>query len=90
LIQTRLNQMILDWQSTQGRNLTHQQIADATGLSLNFIHRFRAGDLVGVKLAKLGALCDFFKCTPNDLLWVPDPEVPATGDQVSTPVPVLN
>ena len=38
-------------------------------LSVNFLHRMKHGEVDYLSLAKLGLLCEFFGCTPNDLLW---------------------
>lgn len=42
--------------------------ADAA-LSVNFLHRMKHGEVDYLSLEKLGLLCEFFGCTPNDLLW---------------------
>lgn len=38
-------------------------------LSVNFLHRMRHGQMEYLSLPKLCLLCQFFGCTPNDLLW---------------------
>jgi len=46
----------------------HPEVAEP-GLSVNFLHRMKHNEVDYLSLEKLGLLCEFFDCTPNDLLW---------------------
>jgi len=72
MIESNLEKKILAWQAQNGRRLTLREIAEHTGLSVNFIHRFRHDDWQMIARDKLAALCAFFACTPDDLLWQED------------------
>jgi len=54
-------------------DLTLEQWADLTGLSVNFLFRFRKGTIQLLDVGKLEALCKVLDCTPNDLLWSANP-----------------
>lgn len=60
------------WQTQHNRRLTLRELAEKTGLSPNFLHRFQHGDVQKLDLDKLQSLCDFFRVTPDSLLWVED------------------
>ena len=50
-------------------DLTLEQWAELTGLSVNFLFRFRKGTIQLLDVSKLEVLCRVFDCAPNDLLW---------------------
>ena len=53
-------------------DLTLEQWAELTGLSVNFLFRFQHGKVVLLDVYKLVKLCQVLGCTPNDLLWSSD------------------
>lgn len=57
----------------------HYPDVDA-GLSVNFLHRMKHGDIDYLSLVKLGLLCVFFDCSPNDLLWQEPTKENRAGD----------
>jgi DNA-binding Xre family transcriptional regulator len=69
MIKSNLEKKILAWQAQNGRRLTLRELSEKTGLSVNFIHRFRHDDWQMIARDKLTALCAFFACTPDELLW---------------------
>lgn len=50
--------------------LTQRDIAQATGLSQKTLSALETGASKGIDFATLAKLCDFLRCTPNDLLIV--------------------
>lgn len=50
--------------------LTQRDIAQATGLSQKTLSALETGASKGIDFATLAKLCDFLKCTPNELLLV--------------------
>ena len=73
MIKSQLAARMGDWQSLHNRTLSIPELARLTGVSRDFLYRFHNNDIQRVDLDKLGALCAFFGCTPDDLLWIPDP-----------------
>ena len=53
-------------------DLTLEQWAGLTGLSVNFLFRFMHGKVILLDVHKLEKLCQVLGCTPNDLLWSSD------------------
>ena len=50
--------------------LTQRDVAQATGLSQKTLSSLETGASKGIDFATLAKLCDFLKCTPNELLLV--------------------
>lgn len=51
------------------------QLEKETGITRKTLTKLYDGEGKGIEYATLSALCQRFKCTPNDLLeYVPDPE----------------
>lgn len=73
MIRCRLKQIMLEWQAEHGEKLPYQKLADATGTTVNFIYRMVHDDWRQISRTKLGALCAFFDCTVDRLLWEDDP-----------------
>lgn len=48
--------------------LTQREIALATGLSQKTLSALETGASKGVEFGTIARLCDYLKCTPNDLL----------------------
>jgi len=48
--------------------LTQREVAEATGLSQKTISALETGASQGVEFSTIAKLCDFLKCSPNDLL----------------------
>lgn len=69
MIKTSLLAAISQWQIERGQKFTIPDLAERTGLSQNFLYRFNRGEIKLLDLEKLGQLCIFFGCTPDDLLW---------------------
>jgi len=53
--------------ATRGK-LTQRDVAQATGLSQKTLSALETGVSKGVEFGTIARLCDFLKCTPNDLL----------------------
>ena len=68
-VQSNLKSLILTWQAEHNDRLPYAQLAEDTGLSTNFVYRLYHDNWQHMDREKLQALCDFFDCTPNDLLW---------------------
>ena len=62
-----LKQQILNYEKRNGR-LTYEELAGAVGCSKTTIYHMANNIRRRVDLDLLGALCDFFDCTPNDLI----------------------
>ncbi len=60
------------WQIRHSEKLSIPMLAERTGLDKGFLYRFQNGEIQRLDLDKLATLCQFFACTPNDLLWVED------------------
>ena len=74
VIKVKLDAVIRQWQAKHDRDLPLKDISQATGnlLSEPWLSRFKNGKMKRVDLEKLGILCAFLECTPNDLLWEPN------------------
>ncbi|MCC7531055.1 MAG: helix-turn-helix transcriptional regulator [Candidatus Melainabacteria bacterium] len=48
--------------------LTQREVAEATGLSQKTISALETGASKGVEFSTIAKLCDYLKCSPNDLL----------------------
>jgi DNA-binding Xre family transcriptional regulator len=48
--------------------LTQRAIADATGIGQKTLSALETGVSKGIEFSTLAKLCDFLKCTPNDLI----------------------
>ena len=49
------------------------KIAEATGLSTATISKLMRGENIDVKLSTINKLCEFFHCTPAEIIeYVPD------------------
>lgn len=69
MVGLRLDEVMRQYENERDVRLTIRQWAGKLGLSVNFLHRCRHGEIKRLDLEKLQALCAFFQCTPNDLLW---------------------
>jgi hypothetical protein len=80
-IKSQLDRMIGQWSMKHNRPITIRELADQLadeGITADFLYRFRAIDLAAsgddtyaimrLDLRKLQVLCDFFGCTPDQLL----------------------
>jgi DNA-binding Xre family transcriptional regulator len=65
----KLGEHMRRYENERDERHTIRQWAALTGLSVNFLHRFRHGEIERLDLEKLGVLCAFFGVTPNDLIW---------------------
>lgn len=52
---------------SKGHTLT--DIAAATHISMNTLSCLGRGVSNGIQFGTLQKICDFLKCTPNDILW---------------------
>jgi DNA-binding Xre family transcriptional regulator len=52
--------------------LTQKDVARATGLSQKTLSALETGASKGIEFGTVAKLCDFLKCTPNDLLVLED------------------
>ncbi len=52
--------------------LTQREVAEATGLTQKTISALETGTSKGVEFSTIAKLCDFLKCSPNDLLVLED------------------
>jgi len=53
-------------------NLTQREVSLGTGLSQKTLSALETGTSKGVEFATVARLCQFLKCTPNDLLVLED------------------
>jgi len=65
------------WQARHNEALLIPDLADKTGLSRDFLYRLYRDDIQRLDLDKLEILCRFFGCSPDDLIWLPDTDLPA-------------
>jgi DNA-binding Xre family transcriptional regulator len=77
MIKINLVSVMGAWQARHHRELSLRELGEQTGLSASFLHRFKQGQIKNLNLDKLEALCRFFDCTPNDLLWALNEQVAA-------------
>ena len=73
MIQVQLAAVMGRWQAQHNKPLSIPDLVEKTGLSRDFLYRFHNGTIQRLDLEKLGDLCSFFECTPNDLLWTEQP-----------------
>ncbi len=52
--------------------LSQRDVAEATGLTQKTISALETGTSKGVEFSTIAKLCDFLKCSPNDLLVLED------------------
>lgn len=80
VIENRLAQVIREKSAEWGRDVTYDDICDATGLSRATIARMKS-DGKGVRFDALSKLCEFFHCQVGDILvYIPDdPATPPAG-----------
>ena len=79
-ITLNLNVLIAQWEQAHlGQKLTLRSLSDLVGVNKNTLGRLRSGTAVRVDLHTLDALCQFFDCTPNDLLLFSTGSVGMTG-----------
>lgn len=76
----RLESYMRAYENEADVRYTIREWAEVLDLSVNFLHRMKHGELRYLDLAKLAALCAFFGCTPNDLLWADDKEEKEDGE----------
>lgn len=69
VIEVKLDSLIRQWQVDHDRDLPLKEISKRTGLSEPWLSRFKNKKMKRIDLEKLGILCVFLGCTPNDLLW---------------------
>lgn len=50
------------------KNVTLYRIAEDTGINYSTLHQMKKNNVKMVSLEILQKLCDYLKCTPNDLL----------------------
>lgn len=56
------------------RNISIQEVADATGIARNTIRLMRENLSEGVQFKNLSAMLSFFKCSITDILDIPSEE----------------
>lgn len=72
MIKSQLAARMGDWQAANNKTLSIPELADVTGISKDFLYRFHNDEVRRLDLDKLEQLCQFFHCTPDALLWVPN------------------
>jgi len=72
MIKSQLAALMGRWQAQHNESMSIPDLVRKTGLSRDFLYRFYNDEIRRLDLDKLAALCRFFDCTPNDLLWSSD------------------
>jgi DNA-binding Xre family transcriptional regulator len=68
------------------RTISLRDVARETGVSIYTVSGFANSTLKALPVEALDAFCEYFGCTPNDLLTV---EHPKKGESTGNVVPVL-
>ena len=67
-LKLRLHELLRQREDREGRRIRLTEIAQATGISTNVLTPMINNQTDRVSLDALGKLCDYFKCTPAELL----------------------
>jgi putative transcriptional regulator len=67
-IQLRLRELLAQREERESRRIRLAEIASATGISDEKLTLLINNETDQVSLADLSKLCDYFHCTPNELL----------------------
>lgn len=67
-IKINLDPLIAKKVIVEGRPITLKEISLKTGITKNRLVDYRKSRASAVKLETIAALCDYFNCTPGDLL----------------------
>lgn len=74
---TRLGELLAAKARREGKpRIKPQEVQDATGLSRNTIDNYLHNTLTRFDAPVLLQLCDYFECTPGDLLVIEEVETP--------------
>ncbi len=68
MIQFRLKELIAERQRAKREKVSYRQLSEATKLSTNTITRIANNDAQMIGLKTIDRLCEFFDCTPGDLI----------------------
>jgi putative transcriptional regulator len=71
---------------TNGRPITLKEVSQATGVTENRLVDYRKGRAKAVKLETIAVLCDYFSCTPGDLITITNSSTTANNLQQSRSV----
>lgn len=71
----------------RGIRLTYRLLAEEAEVSPTTLSRMATNEQKGITLDVLERICNALNCTPNDLLWVEDPEPPAGALRYDAPNP---
>jgi putative transcriptional regulator len=67
-VKINLDPLIANKVITEGRSITLKEVSQKTGISENRLVDFRKGRARAIKLKTITSLCDYFGCTPGDLI----------------------
>jgi len=68
MIKFRFNEVLGDKIQKDGKRVSLSEISRQTGISKNALSHMSKGGISRINFSTLDALCNFFGCTPGDLL----------------------